>query len=100
LRDAATGATVAAAAIPDDARGPLAVSADGRRVMLGGDGEQLLRVWDTTSGAGGLVATCTTERRDNSGTLLPLSLSADGLTVALGWGPEARVLRRLDGARL
>jgi hypothetical protein len=73
-----------------------AMSADGSTIAIGSGGDNLLGVWRPA--AGPLVPTCTAEARNSDEPNMLSSLSADGATIAIDWGPEARVLRRADGS--
>jgi len=89
------GLTISAASLVDV--GPLAISGDGKLVLLGGKGSNLLRTWAPDPSAR-LTIVCSAE---DSGTGTQVSsLSADGQLLAAGVGSDLRVFRRADGARL
>lgn len=80
------------------ARDPLGISPDGQVLAVGGSGEQLLRIWDV---AGGTTPTvCASEPRAADQYSVPTSLSGAGDIIAMGFGPEVRILRRADAAVL
>jgi WD40 repeat protein len=80
------------------ARDPLGVSPDGQVLAVGGSGEQLLRLWDVAGGTASTV--CAAEPRAADQYSVPTSLSGVGDIIAMGFGPEVRILRRADAAVL
>jgi len=91
LSDGASLATT-----PTAAPTAVALSADGSTVAAGSSGDNLLGIWRPA--AGPLTPTCTADLRASDERSVSASLSADGRTLAVDWGPEIRVLRRADGS--
>jgi hypothetical protein len=96
LERLADGALVAATMAPLPMAA--AISGDGSAIAAGSAGPDLLAVWRPAVGS--WTPTCSAERPVKSGGTLPTALDASGATVAVGWGPEIRLLRRADGALL
>jgi WD40 repeat protein len=95
--DGADGATIAS--IADDGSSPVAASADGGTIAIGGHGANLIRVWDVAGAAP--TAICAS---DDTAAGPPfygtpgVSLNADGSVIALGRGQEVRLVYTADGS--
>jgi WD40 repeat protein len=90
----ADGAAIAST--PSTAPTAVGLSADGTTVAAGSSGGNLLGIWRPA--AGPLVPTCTADALASEAWYAMTSLSADGASIAVDWGPQIRVLRRADGS--
>ena len=79
--------------------GPVAMTGDGGTIAIGGASDRLLSVWHSPDLAPSVV--CSVDQADTITTSVGTTgVSADGETLAMSWGPEIRVVRRADNARL
>ena len=85
------GATTTKVAVPTVAARIFAVSAGGSTVAVGGDGADLLHVWNVADSYA--LGVCTLDDTQPG----PMSLSGDGRSVALALGGDVEALRADDG---
>lgn len=85
------GATIAKIPVPTPASAVVAVSADGGTVAVGADAADLLRVWHVADSFA--VGVCALDDTPPG----PITLSGDGLAVAVGIGGDVQVVRVDDG---
>ena len=88
------GATIAKAAVPTTAARAYAVSADGTAVAVGGDGADLLHVWNVRDAYA--LGVCTLDDTLPG----PMALSGDGQLVAIVIGSNVHIVRTGDGERI